>query len=84
MYSSTLCLTSALCGSDQLYCPNALPQERQPAPTVQETVRTSGTEWTGKVNLASAKVGTPELPARGDSLHRLSYPGHHVIQYLDQ
>jgi hypothetical protein len=82
-YSSTLCLNSALRGSDQLYVQALYAQARQPASIVQETGWDLGPEWMGTVNLASAEVGTTDRLALGDPLYRLSYPGQQVNQYLD-
>ena len=34
-----------------------------------------GPVWAGSENLAPTEIRSPELPARSESLHRLSYPG---------
>jgi len=37
------------------------------------------TFWTGAINLAPTRIGSPERPARRESLHRLSYPDSQFI-----
>jgi hypothetical protein len=53
----------------------ALPWERDPAPIFQDACWASGPVWTGKDNFTAAGVGTPDRPARSESLSLLSHPG---------
>jgi len=46
-------------------------------PIVEEGGWTPGPVWTGAENLAPTGVGSPERPARSESLYRLSYHGPH-------
>jgi hypothetical protein len=52
-------------------------QERDPVHIVQEAEWTPGSVWAGAENLAPPPTGirSPDLPARSESLYRLSYPG---------
>ena len=48
-----------------------------PVPTVQEAVWAPGPVWTGAEVLApSARIRSPDRPARSQSLYRLRYPAH--------
>ena len=44
-------------------------------PIVQEAGWAPGPFWTGTENLAPTGIPSPDLPARSESLYRLSYPG---------
>jgi hypothetical protein len=46
-------------------------------PIVQEAGRAPGPVRMGAENLAPTGIRSPELPARRESLYRLSYPGPH-------
>jgi hypothetical protein len=45
-------------------------------PIVQEAGWVEGTVWTGAENLATIGIRSPDLPARRQSLYRLSYRAH--------
>ena len=49
---------------------------KDPVPIVQEAGWAPGPVWTGAENLAPTGVRSPDLPARSQSLYRLSYPAH--------
>ena len=51
------------------------PRERDPVPIVLEAGWTPGPVWTSGENLACSGIRSPDLPARSESLYRLSYPG---------
>ena len=51
---------------------------KDPVPIVQEAGWAPGPVWTSAENLASTGTRSPELPARTQSLYRLSYPAHSV------
>ena len=55
----------------QRHAPVALPQER-PVRIVQEAGWASGPVWTGAENLTTTGIRSPDLPARSESLYRLS------------
>ena len=57
----------------QRHAPVALPPGKDPVPVVQEVGWAPGPVWTGAENLAH--TGSPDLPARSESLYRPSYPG---------
>jgi hypothetical protein len=52
-----------------------LPPGKDPVPIVQEAGWDPGPVWIGAENLAPTGIRSPELPARSESLYRLSYPG---------
>jgi len=52
------------------------PRESDPVPFVQEAGWGPGPVWTGVENLAPTDIRSPDHPARSESPHRLSYPGH--------
>ena len=47
---------------------------KDPVPTVQEAEWAPGPVWTGAEKLASTGIRSPDLPARSQSLCRLTYP----------
>jgi len=51
------------------------PRERDPLSSGQSVGWVQGTFWTAAENLALTEIRSPDLPARSDSLYRLSYPG---------
>jgi hypothetical protein len=51
------------------------PPVKDPLPIVQEAGRAPGPVWTGAENLAPTGIRSLDLPARRESLYRLSYPG---------
>jgi hypothetical protein len=51
------------------------PRER-PVTHCKEAVWAPGPVWTGAENLAPTGIRSPDLPARSQSLYRLSYPAH--------
>jgi hypothetical protein len=53
--------------------PLLYPQERDPAPTVQESGWVPGPVWTGAENFASTGIRSPDRPTRSESLYRLSH-----------
>ena len=79
MYSSTLCLTSALDGSGcSTPRPGRFTPEKDPVPIVEEAGWAPGPLWTGAENLARTGIRSPDRPARSESLYRLSYRGLHL------
>ena len=48
-------------------------------PTVQEAGWDPGLVWTGAENLAPTTIRSPDRPAHGQSLYRLSYPAHYLL-----
>jgi hypothetical protein len=55
---------------------------KDPVPIVQEAGWASGPVWTGAENLASTGIGSPDRPARRQSLYRLSYLGPQGLEVL--
>jgi len=51
---------------------------KEPVPIVQEARWAPGPAWTGAENLAPTHIRSPDRPARGQSLYRLSYPTHYT------
>ena len=60
--------------SGQRHAAAALYPGKDPVPIVQETGWAPGPVWTGAENLAPTGIRSPNRPARGQSLYRLSYP----------
>ena len=58
----------------QLHSPTAFTPGKDPVPIIQEAGWAPGTVWTGAENLAPTGIRSPDLPARSESLYRLSYP----------
>jgi hypothetical protein len=52
--------------------------EKYPVPIVQEAGWVPGPVWTVAENLAPTAIRTPDLPARSQSLYRLSYLAHNI------
>lgn len=75
MYSFTLSLTSVLGeGGRSTPPPGRFTRGKGPAPTVQETQWTPRLSfWTGAGKITPTGFRQPDLPARGESLYRLSY-----------
>ena len=48
---------------------------KYPVPIAQEAGWAPGPVWTGAENLAPTGIRSLDLPARSQSLYRLSYPG---------
>jgi hypothetical protein len=48
---------------------------KDPVPIVQEAGWAPGPVWMGAENLSPTVIRSPDLPARSESLYRLSYPG---------
>ena len=75
-YISILSLSSALEGGGVSATPRPYqPREGDDVPIVQDAGWTPGTVWTGVKKLASNGIRSPDLPARSESLYRLSYRG---------
>ena len=55
--------------------PAAFIPGKDPVPIVQEAGWAPGPVWIGAENLAHTGTRFPDLPARSESLYRLSYPG---------
>ena len=75
MYSSTLPSTSALDGSGwSAPRPGRFTPGKDPVSIVQEVGWAPGPVWTDAENLAPPTgIRSPDLPARSESLYRLSY-----------
>jgi len=75
MYSYTLSLTSVLDAvGGQRYAPAVLPRGMTRYPLYRRLGGPPGTIWTGAENLDPTEIRSPDLPARNESLYRLSYP----------
>jgi hypothetical protein len=57
---------------------------KDPVPIVQEAGWVPGPVWTGAENLAPTGIRSPDLPARSQSLYRLSYPAHGFNNTIQQ
>ena len=57
-------------------------RERDLLPIVQEAGWALGPVWAGAENLASTGIRSPDRPARSQSLYRLRYPAHFVMDNL--
>jgi hypothetical protein len=64
----------------QRHIPAAFTPGKDPVPIVQEAGWAPGQVWTGAENLAPTAIRSPDLPARSESLYRLSSPGPHKIR----
>jgi hypothetical protein len=53
-----------------------LPPEKDQVPIVQEAGWAPGPVWTAAENLAPTGIGSPDHPARSQSLYRLRHPAH--------
>ena len=47
---------------------------KYPVPIIQEAGWAPGPVWMGAENLAHTGIGSPDRPARSQSLYRLRYP----------
>jgi hypothetical protein len=61
----------------QRNAPAAFTPGEDSVPIVQEVGWAPGRVWIGAENLAPTGIRSPDLPARSESLYRLSYPGPH-------
>ena len=79
LYSS---MTAALEGvSGQQYASAVLYPRERPAPIVQEAGWTPGPVWTGGKSSPTG-IRSQHRPSRSQSLCRLSYPGHTLMNVL--
>ena len=62
----------------QRHPPAAFTPGKDPVPIVQEAGWAPEPVWTGAENLAQTGIRSPDLPARSESLYRLSYRGSHL------
>ena len=62
----------------QRYAPATFTPGKDPVPNVQEPRWDPGPVWIVAENLAPTGIRFPDLPARSESLYRLSYPGPHA------
>ena len=53
---------------------------KDPFPIVQEAGCAAVTVWIGAENLVPTGIQSPDLPARSESLYRLSYRGPFLLQ----
>ena len=61
--------------SGQRHVPAAFTPGKDPVMIVQEAGWAPGPVWIGAENLALTGIRSPNLPARSESLYRMSYPG---------
>jgi len=66
----------------QRHTPATFTPGKDPVPIVQETGWAPGSVWMGAENLASIGIRSPDLPARSESLYRLSYPAPRKLIYI--
>jgi hypothetical protein len=59
------------------------PPGKDPVCIVQEAGWAPEPVWTGAENLATTGIRSPDLPARSQSLYRLSYPAYALQVYGD-
>ena len=59
----------------QHHTPAAFTPGKDPVPIVQEAGWALEPVWIGAENLAPTGIRSPDLPARSESLYRLSHPG---------
>jgi hypothetical protein len=63
--------------------PQPLFPGKDPVPFAQEAGWAPGLVWTCAKNLALTGIRSPDLPARSQSLYRLSYPTHVMpVKYI--
>jgi hypothetical protein len=55
---------------------------KNPVPIVQEAGWAPGPVWTGAKNRTPIGIRSPDRPARGQSLYRLSYPAPVIMIYI--
>jgi hypothetical protein len=63
--------------SGQRHAPAAFYPRQNPVPIVQQAGWAPRPVWAGAENLAPTGIGSPDRPARSQSLYQLSYPGPH-------
>ena len=63
----------------QGHAPAAFTPGKDPVPILQEAGWASEPVWIEAENLGPTGIRSPDLPARSESLYRLSYPGPHVV-----
>ena len=63
----------------QRQAPAALYPGKDPVPIVQEAGWAPGPVWTGAENLDTTGIRFPDRPASSQSLYRLSYPAHAMV-----
>ena len=63
----------------QHHAPAAFTHGKDPVPIVQEAGWTSAPVWIGAEKLAFTGFRSPDLPARNESLYRLSHPGSYYL-----
>ena len=74
-YIPILSLTTALDGGGwSTPRPGRFAPGKDPVPVVQEAGWAPGPVWTCAENFSSTGIRSPDLPARSESLYRLSYP----------
>ena len=74
-------MTSALDGvGGQRQAPAAFTPGSDPVPIVQEAGWVPGPVWIGAETLARTGGRSTDLPARSESLYRMSYPGPSVFK----
>ena len=66
----------------QRHAPAVFTPGKDPVPIVQEAGWARGQVWIVAENLASTGIRSPDLPARSESLYRLSYPGPYIHTYI--
>ena len=64
----------------QHHAPAAFTPGKDPLPIAQEAGWASEPVWIGAENLAPTGIRSPNLPARSESLYRLSYPDSYKNQ----
>jgi hypothetical protein len=64
----------------QRHAPAALYPGKDLVPTVKETGWAPGPVRTGVENLAPTGIRSPDRPGRSQSLYRLSYPAHGLLE----
>jgi hypothetical protein len=56
---------------------------KDPVPIVKETGWAPGPVWTGaEKSRPPSGIGSPDRPARNQSLYRLSYAAHQIMKHL--
>jgi len=63
----------------QRHAPAAFTPGKDPVSILQEAGWAPAPVWIGAENLAPIGIRSPNLPARSESLYRLSYPGPLVL-----
>jgi hypothetical protein len=64
----------------QRHVPAAFTPGEEPVPIAQEAGWAPPPVWIGAEYLASTGIRSPDLPARSESLYRLSHSGHTIIR----